>query len=120
MQRAPVFKFFEEGNSFTPEAGCFAVSDYRLQALPNLDAVLVVTNCQKNEHTAVVRLWPNAPLAEQLPGKCLNGGTFKALHGDHGNLGLCALVHLRAEILDLAVRFSVYDVGKVIDETIGL
>src|SRR6185437_11496765 len=85
-QGRAIFALPEKRDCFAAKAADFAIGQDWLQPVANLGAIAMVIHRQQNQHTAIDRLGPDAPLLVKIGGVAFNVGTIERADSDHGNL----------------------------------
>jgi hypothetical protein len=75
----------------------------------------VVINGIQDEHPAVGGLASHAPLMKKIHRVTFNIGTIQGLDAHNGDLGMCLLVNLPADLIHLRDRVLIQNVREVID-----
>jgi hypothetical protein len=88
-------------NHLAPEAADLTVRQDGLEAIAHRHVILTVLRGQKDEHTAVLAFFADAPLLIKLNGVVEDVGALEGVDSHHGNLGLSFLINLGAEVLQL-------------------
>src|SRR5579884_1244819 len=97
-----------------------AVGEDGLEAIADLDAVLVVLRGQEQEQAFVAALVTDAPLAGEGVGEILDGLAVERLDGDHGDLHAGGLFDAAEVGFERVFGAVVEDMGEIADIALGL